>query len=424
MVGFLTLSAHQGSDATIVTGPRRIALTKGPTLERNAPNSEVSTAEAGIEQNTIHAQLERIVAHPLFKNSKRYPTMLRYVVQRAIEGQTDHLKERTLGVAVFGRDPDYDTNLDPVVRVTAGEIRKRIAQYYHEPGHEAEIRIDFPSGSYLPEFHPPEVAAAAVPIAVPPAAVRKKVSPVITASLACAAILAAVLVFKSGVPVAPIDRFWAPLLQSAEPVLVYVGASYPEAPLEAAVTMTDLHKAERVGFADAEALANLTAYLATKKKAYRLRLQEDGQLNELKEGPAVLIGAFSNSFTLRLTDPTRFSFVRLVDSHQVGIRDRQDPQNVAWFRSPDVHYTDVKEDYALVSRVWDSTTGRVAVTVAGLSKYGTAAAGEFLSTPSYIEQITQNAPKDWDRKNIELVIATSVVGRTSGPPRILAAHFW
>ena len=63
---------------------------------------------------------------------------------------------------------------------------------------------------------------------------------------------------------------------------------------------------------DAEALANLTAYLATKKKPYRLRLQEEGQLNELKEGPAVLIGAFSNSFTLRLTGPTRFNFVRLI----------------------------------------------------------------------------------------------------------------
>ena len=415
---------HRGGRCYYSHRAKEDRATQGPTLERNALNSEASAPEAGIEPNAIHAQLERIVAHPLFKNSKRYPTMLRYVVERAMDGQTDHLKERTLGVAVFGRDPAYDTNLDPVVRVTAGEIRKRIAQYYHEPGHEDEIRIDFPPGSYLPEFHVPQVAAVAAPAAVPPTAVRKKVSPVMIAGLACAAILAAVLIFRPGLPAAPIDRFWAPLLQSAEPVLVYVGASYPEGSPEAAVTMTDLHKSERVGFADAEALANLTAYLATRKKLYRMRLQEEGQLNELKEGPAVLIGAFSNSFTLRLTGPTRFNFVRLADSHQVGIRDRQNPQNMAWFHSPEVRYTDVKEDYAIVSRVWDSTTGRVAVAVAGLSKYGTAAAGEFLSTPSYVEQITQNAPKDWDRKNIELVIATSVVGRTSGPPRILAAHFW
>ena len=69
------------------------------------------------------------------------------------------LKERTLGVEVFGRAPDYDTNLDPVVRTTAVEIRKRIAQYYHEEGHQNEIRIDFPAGSYLPEFRMPEKPA-------------------------------------------------------------------------------------------------------------------------------------------------------------------------------------------------------------------------------------------------------------------------
>ena len=193
--------------------------------------------------------------------------MLRYVVERAIEGQTDHLKERTLGVAVFGRDPAYDTNLDPVVRVTAGEIRKRIAQYYHEPGHETEIRIDFPPGSYLPEFHAPQAIAVAAPAAAPAAVPRKKIWPAIVVGLACAAILAAVLIFRPGLPAAPIDRFWAPLLQSAEPVLVYVGASYPDAPPEAAVTMTDLHKSERVGFADAEALANLTTTSAPWKSA-------------------------------------------------------------------------------------------------------------------------------------------------------------
>ena len=74
-------------------------------------------------------------------------------------GNVDQLKERTLGIEVFGRELDYDTNIDHIVRSTAGEIRKRIAQYYHEPGHESEIRIDLPSGSYVPEFHwpPPQL---------------------------------------------------------------------------------------------------------------------------------------------------------------------------------------------------------------------------------------------------------------------------
>jgi hypothetical protein len=62
--------------------------------------------------------------------------------------------------------------------------------------------------------------------------------------------------------------------------------------------------------------------------------------------------------------------------------------------------------------------------VAGLAKFGTAAAGDFLTNRSYMEQINQQAPRDWDQKNIELVIATSVVGKSSGPPHIVATYFW
>ena len=78
--------------------------------------------------------------------------MLRYVVRAAIDGRASDLKERTLGVEVFGRDPDYDTNADPVVRISAGEVRKRIAQFYHENGHGVKLEIELPVGSYVPEF--------------------------------------------------------------------------------------------------------------------------------------------------------------------------------------------------------------------------------------------------------------------------------
>jgi hypothetical protein len=107
-------------------------------------------------------QLERIVRSKHFRNSKRYPAFLRFVVEQTLAGKTEGLKERTLGVDVFARPNHYDTNEDPIVRVTAGEIRKRIAQYYQEPGHEEELRIDLPLGSYVPRFLP---AAHAVPIA-------------------------------------------------------------------------------------------------------------------------------------------------------------------------------------------------------------------------------------------------------------------
>src|SRR5690348_17036605 len=95
-------------------------------------------------------QLARILDSPQFRSSKRCSTFLRYVVEQAVDNHFESLKERTVGVAVFNRDPDYDTNQDPVVRGTAGAVRKRLAQYYLEPSHERELRISLPPGSYVP----------------------------------------------------------------------------------------------------------------------------------------------------------------------------------------------------------------------------------------------------------------------------------
>src|SRR5579862_3586787 len=121
-------------------------------------------AEIEVARSEIQAQLERILANPLFKNSKRYPNLLRYVVERTLDGHPGELKERTLGIEVFAREPDYDTNLDPVVRTTAAEIRKRLAQYYQDPNRETELRIDLPLGSYAARFQAPVEKPAAPPV--------------------------------------------------------------------------------------------------------------------------------------------------------------------------------------------------------------------------------------------------------------------
>ena len=96
-----------------------------------------------------------MLAHPLFRNSKRYPNFLRHLVEQALAGNEAELKERLLGMAVFHRAADYDTNQDTVVRLTAGEVRKRIAQYYHQPDHANQLQIDLLPGSYVPHFHRP-----------------------------------------------------------------------------------------------------------------------------------------------------------------------------------------------------------------------------------------------------------------------------
>jgi hypothetical protein len=71
----------------------------------------------------VREQLNRLLAHPLFTNSKRYPVSLTYTVEQALLGNAGELKERTIGVEAFGREPSYDVSLDPVIRM--GECRFR-----------------------------------------------------------------------------------------------------------------------------------------------------------------------------------------------------------------------------------------------------------------------------------------------------------
>jgi hypothetical protein len=84
-------------------------------------------------------------------NSKRYPALLRYVVEQTLAGQATGLKERTIGIEVFGRMPTYDTNTDTVVRYTAGEVRKRLSLLHHEVP-DSRIQIHLSARSYQPEL--------------------------------------------------------------------------------------------------------------------------------------------------------------------------------------------------------------------------------------------------------------------------------
>ena len=119
------------------------------------PAVEMELEPAAITSEEIEQLLARMLDSHHFRHSARYPTLLRYLVEQTQQGKGAQLKERLLGIEVFHRTPDYDTNSDPVVRVTAAEVRKRIAQYYQEPEHSDEIRIEIPLGSYVPRFYRP-----------------------------------------------------------------------------------------------------------------------------------------------------------------------------------------------------------------------------------------------------------------------------
>src|SRR5579883_1349492 len=181
------------------------------------------------EKAAIQAQLERLLENPYFSHSRRFPSFLRFVVERTLGGQTELLKERTLGMEIFGRNADYDTSSDPIVRVTAAEIRKRIAQYYQEPGHEHEIRLSLPSGSYVPHFEWPaglngEAAAPAATIlgsAEAAGGSAKKASrrPWVAGSVAALLAVVTLALAPQLMHRPAFSFFWGPVLKNGDPVL-------------------------------------------------------------------------------------------------------------------------------------------------------------------------------------------------------------
>lgn len=119
--------------------------------------------EIGPDAEILREHLREIIASPAFKGSRRSQQFLRHIVEKTINGHAHEVKERSLGVDLFARSPSYDTGEDAIVRVTASDVRKRLHQFYSET--RFDIRIDLPSGSYVPEFHR---MAAAVPIPLVP----------------------------------------------------------------------------------------------------------------------------------------------------------------------------------------------------------------------------------------------------------------
>src|SRR6202166_836778 len=210
------------------------ATTQGATLSELMMESWVPSDEA--EKLAVWEQLEKLLLNNHFSASKRYPSFLRFVLTHTLAGEADLLKERTIGIEVFGRKPDYDTAADPIVRVTAAEIRKRIEQYYHEPGHEDEIRIFLPSGAYALQFYPhgqtvlaglSEIAAASTELQTLPADASKQGIPrrplnrIIIPSVVLALLLCASVPFLlRSLRTSAYREFWNPFVKSGDSVLV------------------------------------------------------------------------------------------------------------------------------------------------------------------------------------------------------------
>jgi adenylate cyclase len=118
----------------------------------------------------VRAELERVLSSRAFEQAGRASQFLRFVVDEALAGRADRLKGYAIAIAVFDRPEDFDAQADPVVRVEAGRLRRRLMEYYLSEGHGNEVRIELPRGGYVPHFCYATPAPRPAPVAQPEAA--------------------------------------------------------------------------------------------------------------------------------------------------------------------------------------------------------------------------------------------------------------
>jgi len=413
----------------------------------------------------ILAQLELLTRDEIFRSSKRSIAFLRYVVEETLKGYADQIKERTIGIEVFERSSSYDTNLDHIVRTAATELRKRLAIYYGDEKHRSELRIGLVPGSYIPKFthanHTLQVAAESGVLAAPvndpdrihPTADESTAHPSHEAGdalirdasrrskwrlayLLCAVVLVAsyaayVWMHKQ----TPEYLFWKPVLDTPGPVLLAVGyvpngpptPVAPDANQNSPPAIPQSGASGSVPFADAVTIARVFGELQSNGKKVLIRKENASSFSDLREGPVVLIGAFNNEWSLRLTRQLRYSLAMDAEDHLIYIKDAKNPTSRAWSWKTNQPRDQVGgaggpvlRDYALITRMRNSETGHVLVVIGGLYTYGTQSAGEFLTDPQSMQSVAKSSLLLSGFQNLQIVLETTVTDGTPGPPKVLA----
>jgi hypothetical protein len=410
----------------------------------------------GISESDIREHLDAVLQSKAFLSSRRCSGFLRYVVDRALAQDEAKLKEGAIAQAVFGRTSVVEGIEDSVVRVCAREVRKRLERYYSEDGAHHTICIQLPVGSYVPRFH----RVLEQPKLAPLPLLDAHASPAPRSWLKFVTWTCAVLLTGGALAVGQYQfggakrfrKFWAPVNNHPRPALVCIGPTLvygfsrrmhetflrqnPSAlevgrelfqfppgatiPAEDLVPFTD----DRFTSGALEAGIRIAQLLERAGKASQFRLGNTLSEAEAREQPIILVGAFSNPWTLEWSRNLRYYFHREIDKDgvRVSIRDRQDPR-YAW-SIPYVARDRMTEDYAIIARVADPVTRNPVIAIAGLTHYGTQAAATFATDQTVWDSALRNAPTGWPSRNFEAVLETSIINRTPSRTKILTLAVW
>ena len=443
---------------------------------RSATSISADIQELGpAEVHRVRHALDDVLGSRPFRSTQQCSALLRYIVEHSLVGADGLLRERVIGAEVFGRPPGYETNEDPVVRLRAAEVRKRLAQFYSAGPEPFDVKIEIPSGSYRAVFQfrsaeaahlppasepsgdletvpvqmvPTDVVHSAVEVAPPSVEAASTTLPHKSNRLAAMLLAAALLLIVLGIAIfwnnTPekicFRRFWAPWTSSNTPVILAIGSNavyrlkpdyvtrysqehglaaqgleiYPPLGNDTPVPASDFipQNNSYVMWGDVAAISGFSAHLAKENQPFQDRFPNDISFAEIRSTPSILVGGFNNPMTIALTKNLRF--IMLGGDEIVDTDTHQ-----KWtLQSLDT------ADLAILTRLVQKDGDAPFLSTAGLGQYGTLAAAQLVCDPAALYRLSRQLPKDWTSKNLQAVLRVSIVNYKPTITDIVAYKSW
>jgi hypothetical protein len=390
----------------------------------------------------LQAAVERLVASHALHGSESLCKLLRYLAKRAQEQPGLQVKEYQIATEVFGRHADFDPQVDSFVRVQAGRLRTKLAEYYGSEGAAERLVVELPKGNYALTLHERPVVAGGNGAGIDTATTaigkvhapsgRQLLTPVLSAALVAALLFIAWLVASRKDPNA-VNRIAAPAApavfrvfwdgfsrEDQEPWVIFSNAAFvgrPDTGMRYYDAAKD-HKAQILdhytGVGEVLAVHNLDNLFGTLQRSVRVKRGSLFSLDDAKNNDLIFIGSPSENLTLlEVPSTTEFVFKRIENDLRAGnvsiVNVRPQANEAQEFRASPSNVP-LTEDYAVVALEKGLNPQHSELILAGTTTLGTQAAAEYVTRENYLSDLLHrlNVTKPGELKPFEAVIRVKV----------------
>lgn len=389
------------------------------------------------------AQVRRITEHHLFRGSQSLCRLLRFLVEHAANPRSEPLREFDIATQVFKRRPDFDPQMDSIVRVQMGRLRARLTQYYFEAGISDPIVFEIPRGgyslslSYRERPHAREEAPSVTVPTPPPEVVAPRHSQrrnvaiaILSTAVVTVGLISGINEFRKPQLPPPLARFWNPFTSvPVAPLVIYsnqvrVAPSSITAPQ--ALSPTNPPEARYTGIGEVMGAVRLTQFFDRIGHDISFRGESFTPWEDVKNSNLIFIGTATLSLKA-VGKPERFMLRRQIPgdaTSPVVIVDLKPEQGKPEFYRHSDCCQPIEEDYALLMFSPALTPNRVALTMFGTTTFGTQAAVEFAcdlnSVASLLKFLPENAQQSLPF--FEAVLRVRVRGNAPVATELVAFH--